>query len=710
MRALRFFRVITAFLLIASPLQAMGNGRALNTWAVLGSMAHQGSGINFSLAVSDNELSPKIGTSVDGYQWELFDDRYFSRNQDDYLDLFSYYLLKDPSKNPPYGRVAYLGQWIWSPTARTVACHFGFNDISKIYLNGNAISITKQAQAARNDNKINCALRTGWNKLVIKVVNNIGSWGGYFAVFPTSTAAVADLQFSPDAPATSLRIATSALPKGFYDQPYVELRLRAQPIQPKVAPVNFPFASPFEMSAAGGVPPYRWQITGLPTGLTATADGKIIGMPRVASNTPYQVTTRVTDQAQNSVMKHFYLTIVPARLPGTWIMQTRLGGLGHAVEMGKGYFWLMEKPAEFADIVSRIGHSWIAPTVSSSAYLDANDRYKLRVVPQTVRDALAAKGIRWGSYLNMADICDRMRRKATQQPCAPDMSPTEVNPMRAQENTFELAVQIMKTYNPPIVWLDSWPVWSTVYPYPNFNMEPDALFSMIKSMNPEALVLANGGEGQADYFGDADILSQEGSNTEGDPNLLWGRWPLSPAGRRLNPKYQPVDSWRFPSAQIGKEQRVYEWLESIVKMLNEQENFTQVRLVNFDAALHPAFTSSTGRVFRDNIDFYKKLANWMGARKHHFLGLFKSDLEMNSNKAYSFYNQSNGHYSIVIFEPRVDLRLYNKSFDLTKTRAMVVPEGTPVHLVKSGSDTILKLSNLPTNYDSSTPIVVKINP
>ena len=67
------------------------------------------------------------------------------------------------------------------------------------------------------------------------------------------------------------------------------------------------------LGASGGVPPYAWTVTGLPAGVTATADGAISGTPTAAGKFP--VTVSVRDAAGTFTPRLVLsLTIAPAPL------------------------------------------------------------------------------------------------------------------------------------------------------------------------------------------------------------------------------------------------------------------------------------------------------------------------------------------------------------------------------------------------------------
>lgn len=69
----------------------------------------------------------------------------------------------------------------------------------------------------------------------------------------------------------------------------------AVPLTLPSAALNTAYA-PVTVIAGGGLPPYTWSATGLPSGLSiAAATGTISGTPTTAAGTPYSITVTVTD-------------------------------------------------------------------------------------------------------------------------------------------------------------------------------------------------------------------------------------------------------------------------------------------------------------------------------------------------------------------------------------------------------------------------------
>jgi len=96
-----------------------------------------------------------------------------------------------------------------------------------------------------------------------------------------------------------------------------------------MAPTTLPSANlntayaPVTVTAGGGLPPYTWTATGLPTGLSINvATGVISGTPTTAAGTPYSVAVTVTDSTGKTASMSYTLAVSsvltvsgPASLP-----------------------------------------------------------------------------------------------------------------------------------------------------------------------------------------------------------------------------------------------------------------------------------------------------------------------------------------------------------------------------------------------------------
>src|SRR5207247_2128866 len=72
-----------------------------------------------------------------------------------------------------------------------------------------------------------------------------------------------------------------------------------------------------------------------------------------------------------------------------------------------------------------------------------------------------------------------------------------------------------------------------------FDWDFDALYSAVKTLAPECVILVNSNDD--DVAGDCDAFSYEGDN---DRRPYWARWPGGLSGR--NPKRLACETWRYP--------------------------------------------------------------------------------------------------------------------------------------------------------------------
>ena len=302
----------------------------INTWLVLGTFDNDAHNTGLEREFIDEPSSaPQDGDGVRGKTWRYFDDRLFSRNLDDYVDLYSYFKLK--LGQSAAAKVAYAHVYCFSARAQQVQLRIGADTSFKAWLNGvPAVAsrrsgpdqlVTDPALAHLNSGRdyivVSVALRSGWNRLLLKVANREEGRFGFYARLTTAEGeAVPDLVFSTGGGEGALTIATRAMPQArtgdlpfaYREWPYFDARpdrkslLRmgqSQPgpgvQQPASIPgigVGFSYnpslgmqASPFQLTAQGGSAPYRWTQTAgeLPAGLKLEADGTVHGTPARAS-------------------------------------------------------------------------------------------------------------------------------------------------------------------------------------------------------------------------------------------------------------------------------------------------------------------------------------------------------------------------------------------------------------------------------------------
>ena len=90
---------------------AIGNAPFINTWKIMGPIGER-VGYNYDM-IGERVIEPVIGDETRDLKWEYFDDRLFSRNYDDYVDVYSYYKVKKQIN--PDGVVVYLHNYVYSP-------------------------------------------------------------------------------------------------------------------------------------------------------------------------------------------------------------------------------------------------------------------------------------------------------------------------------------------------------------------------------------------------------------------------------------------------------------------------------------------------------------------------------------------------------------------------------------------------------------------
>ena len=97
----------------------------INAWLFLGPFNNADNQGMSKMWINEISPVPALGKAETGLVWRYFDDRLFSRNYDNYQDLFSFLCIK--GDDTPAAFVAYLHAWVWSPMAMTVSFRAGAN-------------------------------------------------------------------------------------------------------------------------------------------------------------------------------------------------------------------------------------------------------------------------------------------------------------------------------------------------------------------------------------------------------------------------------------------------------------------------------------------------------------------------------------------------------------------------------------------------------
>ncbi|MBW1812013.1 MAG: hypothetical protein JRJ87_27760, partial [Deltaproteobacteria bacterium] len=107
-------------------------------------------------------------TSADDVKWSLIPAATDAKRPW-ILDLLKLY--------PGNSRLAYVKTWIKSEKSRHVVFEAGSDDGIKAWLNGKLVHANSVARAAvPGTDKANVTLNQGWNRLMLKITQNIGPW------------------------------------------------------------------------------------------------------------------------------------------------------------------------------------------------------------------------------------------------------------------------------------------------------------------------------------------------------------------------------------------------------------------------------------------------------------------------------------------------------------------------------------------------------
>ena len=209
-------------------LTAGAHERRINTWLVNGTYADADqSGLNTDYLVGEASVAPGLGAASGGKLWRLLDDRLYCRNQDDYVDLFTFFMTERDgvAAQPNEHCVAYAHCYAWSPVSGSYKLLIGASDGLKAWVNGSLVATlaTADRQPLRDQNSYSITLNAGWNRLLVKSANKFRIWGFYAKIADAAGNPASGLDYSVDSPAGTLNVTTTALPKGYTGWPYIWL-------------------------------------------------------------------------------------------------------------------------------------------------------------------------------------------------------------------------------------------------------------------------------------------------------------------------------------------------------------------------------------------------------------------------------------------------------------------------------------------------------
>lgn len=502
-----------------------GDTGCINTWLTLGPFENGAD--NAGLArdwIGEAAAAPKPGDKAAGHAWRWFDDRLFSRNLDDYQDLFSYYKTKRGESAA--GRVAYAHVWVFSPGGGEAVLLAGAHNACRVWLNGLPVLSVDTPLAFRDFARSGVSLLAGWNRLLVKVGNaGPGRFGFQAGLVDAAGKPIPGLVFSAAGGAGPLKvgtrpmddIGTGILPAAYREWPYVgadavdflrrEQEENAWLRRPDVALR----AADFRMTAGGGTPPYQWRVVRgeLPEGLKLHADGRIAGTVAASAKLEtHSFEVEVKDAADKNARKAMELTV--AERPNKWYEEARLVALIHGPEvmadMGPEDF------DRFADLMKRQGYG-LGMVISYNngehkyrykSLYDAENKYKNVIA--NYKESLEKADMRFGMYFGNFDGDNH----------------------GGDDGAVLVLEEAVRRFHPAALWLD-WAGWDCPY--------ADALYSAVKTIDPSIVIVINGVPTVSN--GDWDVACLEGWGAWGPK--LWELWPFELPW----PKRHSLESWRL---------------------------------------------------------------------------------------------------------------------------------------------------------------------
>lgn len=497
-------------------------GPYINTWLVAGTFdnARDNAGFEYDW-VGESKVQPREGLLSGGRPWRYFDDRLFSRNYDDYQDLFSYFRIKrDESIR---AKIVYAHVYVHSDREQPAELRVGADNAFKAWLNSAPVASSTESLPERDQSITEVTLVQGWNRLLMKIGNQEeGRLGFYARLTAPGGKRVPGMTYAVNPSDGALAISTKAmadavtgvLPTAWREWSYVGAQLVQTigwpPFEPSWLrkPEIAMQASDFALLPEGGTPPYRWALSegALPEGLALSPDGRITGTPaKSAELGEYAFAITVSDASGQAATKELSLNL--KERPNKWYEEARLTALIHRPEA---------MPAdgfdEFAELMKRQGYG-IGMIISYN-----NGGYKYRwpsiyepdnengILLGRYKAALEERGINFGMYIG--NLTGHNHGGAN--------------------GSLLLVEDAVRRFQPAAFWFD-WAGWNGV--------SLDAIYSMIKTYDPDTLVVLNGIPTMSN--GDWDVICLEGWGSWGDK--IWDKWPFDFAW----PKEHTVESWRL---------------------------------------------------------------------------------------------------------------------------------------------------------------------
>jgi hypothetical protein len=527
----------------------------INSWLILGLFDNDTKNTGLETDwIEEGTVVPKAGLKSADKTWEYFDDRLFSRNYDDYQDFYSYFKFK--KKESVAGKLAYAHVYVFSEQTRTVALKLGADHAVKVFLNGVKVKVINKSQSTREGLIASLSLNQGWNRLLLKVANQEDGRFGFYATLAgegakeliCSTGGEDGGNLKIDLPGMK-GPADTVLPPAWREWPYVAANaweyLKPGSETYKMAylytnPENVPVADRYRLNVSGGTPPYRWSLAKgtLPLGLSLNAKGEITGKVKVESELKaYPFVIQVVDgKGTESTLA---TEIVVKERPSRKFEEARLIGLVHRTQAIPS-----EGHDEMTKNMKRLGYQYImpiswfngSPELSSYWPSSFTDQSKDYVTPFKI--AAEKNGMGWGMYIGNFSFHTKVK----------------------ENDVIRVLEEALMKFHPKVLYFD-WGGWD--------GTSFDALFSMIKTFDPEIVINMNGVVSIGN--GDWDMVCLEAFGFYG--KNLWGSVPLSiPWFKKF-----PLETWRhmaspslpFKDTGMEKDNDAQEYLRLMISIIGE---------------------------------------------------------------------------------------------------------------------------------------------
>jgi hypothetical protein len=497
----------------------------INTWLVLGlyenTRANDGMETEW---IKEASVTPAPGMKSGEKVWNYFDDRLFSRNYDNYQDLYSYFKIK--RQQAVTAKIAYAHTYFYVEKVQEVMLKLGADSEIKAFLNGVPLDLKKNNNSIRDGQGAVLKLDAGWNRLLIKVGNRGEGRFGFYARLAGIGAAGLVVSTEGDGK-VELGVASrgmddvgmgkNALPIAWREWPYVEANAWTH-LAPDTQTYDIcggfidanlvPEAAAFQLQGKGGKPPYRWHLVKgqLPLGLSLSESGKITGTVQAANELrDYPLTVKLVDSIGKEVMADLSLKV--KERPNRFYEQAGLVGLVHRPELIPN-----KSHAELVRSMKRMGYQVMMPITWYNG--DPNySAYWRRETKEAVSDYITPlkveadrQGVGFGIYMG--------NFKAV---------PGYENGTRV----LTLLEEVLEKFHPQVIWFD----------HAGLNDDAlDAVYSLVKTINPEITIVKNGVPTLSN--GDWDSLCLESIGFFGK-----GIWNSIPVTIPWFKKF-PLETWR----------------------------------------------------------------------------------------------------------------------------------------------------------------------